>query len=154
MDEEALDSSDAEEDEGMGGDESDQAEQSHDETEQAEQSPENNVNETHDGVAEEEAPEELKAKRVPNAADPTRAEREGHFAIHLPYRPWCKVCVAAKAREDPHYRRMDQELQEGILEVAMDYASIAERRDKALKMMLSICKDTSTKSFCCFTVKC
>ena len=102
----------------------------------------------------EEAPEELKAKRVPNPSDPTPAERERHYASHLPYRPWCPICVKAKAREDPHYKKVNMELQDGIPEIVMDYASLTETKDKADKIRLLIGKDRWTKTFFCFKVQC
>ena len=54
----------------------------------------------------EDAPEEIKIKRVPNPADPTPAERERHNATHVPCRPWCSICVEANGKEDPHYRQV------------------------------------------------
>ena len=102
----------------------------------------------------EDTPEEIKIKRVPNPADPTPAERERHNATHLPYRPWCSICVKANGKEDPHYRQVKSELQSGIPEAAMDYASLCETRDKSDKIRLMIGKERWTKSFFCHKVKC
>ena len=40
----------------------------------------------------------LKSPYQPSAAE--RAAHEGH---HLPFRPWCPLCVQARADDDPHY---------------------------------------------------
>ena len=55
--------------------------------------------ETEDPVAPEEAP----VRVTRNPADPTPEERSRHDLTHLPYRPWCPICVEARAVEDPHY---------------------------------------------------
>ena len=41
----------------------------------------------------------------PEPSEPTRQERIEHEKTHLPYRSWCRVCVMAKGREDPHSER-------------------------------------------------
>ena len=33
---------------------------------------------------------------------PSERERFEHNITHIPYRPWCEVCVAARGRSDPH----------------------------------------------------
>ncbi|CAK0811173.1 unnamed protein product [Prorocentrum cordatum] len=40
----------------------------------------------------------LKTPHQPSAAE--RAAHEGH---HLPFRPWCPICVQARADDDPHH---------------------------------------------------
>ena len=35
---------------------------------------------------------------------PTPREVEEQRVTHLPYRPWCATCVAAKGTDDPHRR--------------------------------------------------
>eukprot|EP00971_Amphidinium_carterae_P080768 1597769-Amphidinium_carterae.1 len=35
--------------------------------------------------------------------EPSRKERELHVASgHVPYRSWCRACIAGKGRQDPH----------------------------------------------------
>ena len=55
----------------------------------------------------EDAPEGAKVKRMPRPANPTPEERERHYPTHLPYTPWCKICVQAKPTEDPHCKRVN-----------------------------------------------
>ena len=33
---------------------------------------------------------------------PTKAEREEHDVSHVPYRPWCRVCVMGRGLERRH----------------------------------------------------
>ena len=52
------------------------------------------VAEEHDAhIGCEEAPMRLPS----NPSDHTPAEREKHNKAHLPHRPWCSVCVQARA---------------------------------------------------------
>ena len=70
----------------------------------------------------EEAPIRLPS----NPSDPTPAEREKHNKTHLPHRPWCSICVQARAREDKHYTAVCAERESGIAEVAMDYIQVED----------------------------
>ena len=89
-----------------------------------------------------------------NPADPTPEERSRHDATHLPYRPWCPVCVEARAAEDPHYERTAEERSEGNPQICADYCEIGEdendttdkqtclvTRDKWRKTMLAVIAD-------------
>ena len=50
-------------------------------------------------------PLELRAPFVRKGPrDPSEQEQREHEAAHLPFRSWCGVCVAARAREHPHFR--------------------------------------------------
>ena len=40
------------------------------------------------------APEEAPVRVTRNPADPTSEERAKHDTTHLPFRPWCPICVA------------------------------------------------------------
>ena len=65
--------------------------------------------------------------RLPsNPSDPAPAERDKHNKTHLPRRPWCSVCVQARAREDKHCTAVCAERMSGIAEVAMDYIQIED----------------------------
>ena len=76
-----------------------------------------------EGADEEPTPDVADAPRPPGAADdddeaeearppppnrgprdPTRAEIEAHQATHLPFRSWCKHCVAGRSDNPPHRR--------------------------------------------------
>jgi hypothetical protein len=48
-------------------------------------------------------------KPLPQQVAPTAEEKAQHELTHLPYRPWCSVCVQAKARDDPHRKQTNQD---------------------------------------------
>jgi len=52
--------------------------------------------------AEREDPPE--GKSLPQHGSPSQDEIETHRLTHLPYQPWCKECVGAKAKADHHKR--------------------------------------------------
>ena len=62
----------------------------------------------------------------PEPSEPTRTERLEHEKTHLPYRSWCKVCVMAKGREDPHSetKKLRRQRGPGMAKVGMDYKSL------------------------------
>ena len=43
-----------------------------------------------------------RVRSLPKPVAPSRAERERHELTHLPYMPWCRHCVMARAQNDPH----------------------------------------------------
>ena len=61
------------------------------------------------------------APAVPAA--PTAAERSAHQLTHLPFQQWCELCVAGKAKEDHHRRRVvaDEVQSERLPIIQMDY---------------------------------
>ena len=44
----------------------------------------------------------------PVPRQPSQHEREKHELTHLPFRAWCKTCVAAKARQACHTKQPDR----------------------------------------------
>eukprot|EP00971_Amphidinium_carterae_P045848 901944-Amphidinium_carterae.1 len=37
--------------------------------------------------------------------EPSARERETHISSgHIPYRSWCRACIAGRGRQDPHKR--------------------------------------------------
>ena len=42
------------------------------------------------------------ATEVPAPDEPTSDERRHHGHTHLPYQPWCNICVRARGRENRH----------------------------------------------------
>lgn len=51
-------------------------------------------------------------------------EVEEHSLTHCPYRSWCKICVEAQGKEDPHVST--HECSEGIPRFSMDYKEMGE----------------------------
>ncbi len=63
---------------------------------------------------------------------PSPSEVAQHNVTHRPYRRWCKVCVEAWGKEDPH-RRGGEGIKEGIPEVGMDYDGFCDPEDEEEK---------------------
>ena len=51
---------------------------------------------------------------------PGQDEWDEHFRTHINFRSWCPVCVEARGRENPHYRRKDR-VRPGLRTICMDY---------------------------------
>ena len=64
-------------------------------------------------------------KDVRDPGCPTSEERERHYKTHVPFRPWCPVCVEAKGIEDPHHCAQHGREHEIPL-VAIDYKSFGQ----------------------------
>ena len=61
------------------------------------------------GVAEEEDADEeedeaMRCRVCKDPGEPSQRERDEHDVTHLPFRSWCRVCLEAKGKEDPHKR--------------------------------------------------
>ena len=68
--------------------------------------------------------EERLARGVPARTLPSREEREAHELVHLPYKPWCDMCLRAKPKGDPHLAKLpEQQLEDPNLgdQVQLDY---------------------------------
>ena len=66
-----------------------------------------------------------------------------HNITHRPYRRWCKVCVEAWGREDPH-RRGGEGIKEGLPEVVMDYDYFCDPEDEENQVTCLAMKDRTT----------
>ena len=82
--------------------------------------------------------EEHTARVRTTPTKPSSAEVASHEATHTPYRSWCKVCVAASAREDPHPRRKQRDEETGLPMISMDYEFLEE------KVTVLVAKDESS----------
>ena len=82
--------------------------------------------------------EEHTARVRTTPTKPSSAEVASHEATHTPYRSWCKVCVAASAREDPHPRRKQRDEETGLPMISMDYELLEE------KVTVLVAKDESS----------
>ena len=69
-----------------------------------------------DQVMAEGSPE---PKRRKQPLGPTEEERVNHEITHVVFRSWCRLCVASRAKEDPHER---SDVREGAVpKVTMDW---------------------------------
>lgn len=79
-------------------------------------------------------------------------EVEEHSLTHCPYRNWCKICVEAQGKEDPHVST--HECSEGIPRFSMDYKEMSEYvEDQKKKMMTIIMIERQTTMSVAFVVK-
>ena len=51
---------------------------------------------------------------------PSKAEQENHNLTHIPYAPWCPLCVAARGRDSPHRSQSEAVEHEGSI-IQFDY---------------------------------
>ena len=75
-----------------------------------------------------ERADNVRAVRTPG--QPTQAEREEHNLTHCPYRSWCRVCVEAMGREDPHKKGKEMG---ALSELAYDYAYVNSKDEERVR---------------------
>ncbi len=63
---------------------------------------------------------------VPKVKSPTKEEIERHMITHMPYRSWCKACVAGRGRSRYH-REQEEDRSTETKVVSMDYAFLGPR---------------------------
>ena len=73
---------------------------------------------------------------------PSKEDVQSHFATHLPYRSWCRICIKAKLKEDGHFRVKVEKKQEGLPIISLDYQDMNE--DSKAKQKVIIGKDELT----------
>ncbi len=83
--------------------------------------------EREDAEEKEEEGEVIRRRRSHPA--PSKAERDAHARTHIPYRSWCKHCVAARGPATQRRGRRDDEEREGP-QVAVDYCLCATRKGR------------------------
>ena len=75
------------------------------------------------------------AEPLPEPRVPTRSQICSHNITHLPYRSWCKHCVAARRSNSPHLRATTPSQRSKPLLVA-DYCYVRDNLDKELATIL------------------
>ena len=85
----------------------------------------------------------VKVARDPG--NPTKEEVEAHNCCgHVPYRPWCEVCVEARGREDPHMKKKEPEILEKP-QVGLDYKSFGESDVVNDKQTMIVVRDRESR---------
>ena len=100
------------------------------------------VEEGGDGLDGEGVEEAKTVKQAKDPKAPTAAEREAHEATHLPFRSWCRECVAGRRDNPPHRRKEDEE--RVFPEVSMDYAFV-RRQDETETVTVLVVKDRDSR---------
>jgi hypothetical protein len=99
---------------------------------------------------EEEQANIAKPQRDPRA--PSAAERAAHEATHLPFRSWCKECIAGR-RDNPAHRAVQEEGEgNAIPEVAMDCFTRREEEEESVLTVL-VLKDRASRAIQAFRVE-
>ena len=57
---------------------------------------------------DDEEEEAMRCKVVRDPGEPSQRERDEHDVTHLQFRSWCRVCLEAKGKEDPHKRSSEE----------------------------------------------
>ena len=97
--------------------------------------------------------EEALIKRPRNPSEPTPEEKQKHWAVHLPYRSWCPVCVKARGREDSH-RAQKQSKDEDLPRISMDYATVGNDQEGSDARKLLVGRDRHSRFTFCHVVRC
>ena len=93
-------------------------------------------------LMEREEVEPPVAIEVPAPDEPTSDERRHHGLTHLPYQPWCNICVRARGRENRHVSRSKN--QPGTLLIQCDYCFLKTEEDAPMVTVL-VATDTVYK---------
>ncbi len=72
------------------------------------------------------------ARPLTNPRNPTKKEIELHDLTHLPFRGWCKWCIAGRSPNAQHSTRSKEEISESpIPKIGFDYFYLNEEDRKA-----------------------
>ena len=61
---------------------------------------------------------------------------------HLPFRNWCRHCVAGRGKEAGHFRAADERRHDALPEVHLDYALPADEREIGVALLVAKERDT------------
>ena len=96
-------------------------------------------------------PEEAKtAKPARDPRAPTKAERDAHEATHLPFRSWCRECIAGRRDNPPHMKMEEEERQ--VPEAMLDCAFV-RRKDETETTTILIAKDRESRAIRAWTMR-
>ena len=98
--------------------------------------------------------EEASIRRPRNPSEPTPEEKEKHWAVYLPYRSWCPVCVKARGREDPHRAQTERKADLELPQISMDNAERGNDQEEGEARKLLVGRDRQSKFTFCHLVKC
>eukprot|EP00435_Cladocopium_sp_Y103_P007348 s890_g2.t1 len=76
----------------------------------------------------------VNAQPVP--AEPTDKERSDHMLTRQPYAPWCELCVANRAQQDPHPQRVEASGGHSCVSFGFGYASRFDGETKACGLFI------------------
>ena len=110
------------------------------EKEENEEENEENGGEEENEEGDAEEAEISKTRKLTES--PTKGELEEHRVNHLPFRSWCRECVAGRAKDWGH-RAREELPEDGVPEIHMDYCFLRNREGENYAATL-VGKDAST----------
>ena len=80
----------------------------------------------------------------PQLKQPTSEQVRLHNLVHVPYQPWCRLCVASRAPDQPHHQIPRTEDPQRISLVEIDYAFLSSGmvEDRTLPILIVHCQKT------------
>ncbi len=87
----------------------------------------------------------VKVARDPGS--PSKEEVNQHNCTHMPFRPWCEVCVESRGREDPHFQKRKKNPGEARDKptVGLDYKTFGQAANEEDKVTMIVARDRQTK---------
>jgi hypothetical protein len=70
--------------------------------------------------------------------EPTQQEKELHDLTHVPFQPWCTICVRAKGRADHHRRK---ELRSPAVQIDYNFASTHTELNRTILTCCDVTQD-------------
>ena len=95
---------------------------------------------------------QVKPKLISAPSAPSRQERMEHDIAHIPFRAWCKACVAGKCKSDKHTTSQDRS-EDSIPVIGIDYAFLDKTMESGKmreEMTVMVVKDRM--SGCIFSI--
>ena len=81
------------------------------------------------------APAGVSVEAAADTAQPTKEERDAHALTHLPYKSWCRVCIAARGRDMPHYRLLHDQEDGEVPLVEIDYGYLSSEGERPVPLL-------------------
>ena len=107
-------------------------------------SPEATGREDGEGERDEEGEDGRLPRRITTPFTVTHEEKEQHELTHTPYRSWCRHCVRARGRNEPHRSREEEQRRTGVPRVSMDYFFMSKEDEQAHSNPLIVMLDEET----------
>ena len=98
-------------------------------------------------VEDDEQEEEIiMPKHMRDPGEPTKKEREEREVLHLPYTPWCKLCVLGKGPSDHHVTEKKDVADVTVPTISIDYMFLGTKNVKAKDRTVLAIFDNRTKA--------
>ena len=89
----------------------------------------------------DEAERPVREPTIP--VEPSDMERREHNLVHIPFKPWCELCIAHKSRQDKHHVEPHDSSTHSL--VSFDFGFSSRLTDDADKLTILCIHDRATK---------